>query len=106
MDCRVKPGNDEKRGVRISPPLNSGIRLLSIGPNDDSPARLVLEPANNNENEIHKGPDPQAAQREYLEYSGSDLADIKPVCSEYSKEPAQQQGYETKLGTRARAAPT
>ena len=79
----------------------SGLRLL-IDPNNDASALLVFERTDNDENEINKRPDAQAAQRDYLKYSGSNLADIKPVHSEYPKEPAQQQGGETALGTGAR----
>jgi hypothetical protein len=51
---------------------------------------FVLETADDDENEIDQRPDTQSAQREYLQYPGSDLTDIEPVRAEYAEEPAQQ----------------
>ena len=48
--------------------------------------------------EINECPDTQAAEGEYLEDAGTNLADIKPVSAEYPEEPTQQQRGEAALG--------
>jgi hypothetical protein len=41
MDCRVKPGNDERGAVRISLPLNPGYACVSFfGANAARPAPM------------------------------------------------------------------
>src|SRR5271156_202761 len=45
---------------------------------------------------------PKPPKVDYLKYSGANLTDVKPVHSEYPKEPAQQESGEAALGTGAR----
>jgi hypothetical protein len=49
---------------------------LLIDPNNDASALLVFERTDNDENEINKRPDAQAAQSDYLKYSGANLTDV------------------------------
>src|SRR5579872_220921 len=74
----------------------------SIGPHNHGSALLILEGADNDQNEIDQHPDAETAERYEFEDARSDLADVEAVDPQHADQKAQQQSDQAKLGARTR----